>query len=143
MTLEEAIKLVKACEEKMTLLYGAPVFNEWIIIQISGATGTTHYYTGPRPDSFQKSFKADVKDLYGRLVSESFSPGEYEFVRSAIGTAYEAFMVLGNQLFLLCNHTERTMEDIAKNPKWLSAQVPFNELTEKFRRDPVRITQGK
>lgn len=143
MTIDDAITRVKSCAEKMNLLYGSTVFDEWIIVQISGTTGTTLFYDGPRAGTFQKTFSADLKNLYGRLMSESFSPGEFEFCRSAHGTAYEAFMVLGNQVFLLCNHTSRTMEEISQNPKWLSAQVPFNELTEQFRRDPVKITQDK
>jgi hypothetical protein len=31
------------------------------------------------------------------------------------------------------------MQDIRKNPAWLKAQVPFVEMTESFRNDPLRV----
>jgi hypothetical protein len=46
-------------------------------------------------------------------------------------------MALGDGVYLLCNNTQSTMDDIAKNPKWLSAQVPFAELSDKVRSNPV------
>ena len=36
-------------------------------------------------------------------------------------------MVLGVAIYLICNNTQASMEDITKDPKWLNAQVPFAE----------------
>jgi hypothetical protein len=41
-------------------------------------------------------------------------------------------MALGNESYLICNNTSSSMDEIAKNPRWLSAQVPFADLGEKM-----------
>ncbi len=41
-------------------------------------------------------------------------------------------MALGNEAYLICNNTSSSMDEIAKNPRWLSAQVPFADLSEKI-----------
>jgi hypothetical protein len=48
-------------------------------------------------------------------------------------------MVLGSGVFLICNNTRSTMEEIAANPRWLSAQVPFVELSDRIREDPLHV----
>ena len=48
-------------------------------------------------------------------------------------------MVLGRALYLICNNTRETMDAIAKNPRWLGAQVPFAELGDKIRANPLVI----
>jgi hypothetical protein len=37
------------------------------------------------------------------------------------------------------NNTAQSMNEITKNPKWFSAQVPFVDLSEKFRSNPVKL----
>ena len=56
-----------------------------------------------------------------------------------MGTGFESFMVLGSELYLICNHTARTMTEIAAEPKWLNAQIPFAELGSKFQIDPLTL----
>jgi hypothetical protein len=45
--------------------------------------------------------------------------------------ASKAFMALGDDVYLICNNTRSSMAEIARNPRWLSAQVPFADLSEK------------
>jgi len=80
--------------------------------------------------------------LRAELLTENYGAGDFEFARHGIGTGFESFMVLGRALYLICNNTHESMETIAKNPRWLAAQVPFAELGEKFRpiRSPSRAT---
>jgi hypothetical protein len=46
-------------------------------------------------------------------------------------------MVLGEGVFLICNNTVQSMDAITKDPLWIGAQVPFVELSDKFRANPV------
>jgi hypothetical protein len=46
-------------------------------------------------------------------------------------------MVLGEGIYLICNNTVQSMDGIAKDPLWLGAQVPFVELSDKLRDDPL------
>jgi hypothetical protein len=46
-------------------------------------------------------------------------------------------MVVGRGIYLICNNTVQSMDSITKDPLWLGAQVPFVELSEKFRANPL------
>ena len=54
-----------------------------------------------------------------------------------MGTGFESFMVLGKGTYLICNNTVQSMDGIAQDPLWLGAQVPFVDLSDKFRAEPV------
>ena len=49
-------------------------------------------------------------------------------------------MVVGRGLYLICNNTRESMDTIAKNSRWLGAQVPFAELGEKIRANPLEAS---
>jgi hypothetical protein len=65
--------------------------------------------------------------------------GDFEFARHGVGPAFEAFMVLGRGVYLICNNTVQSMDSITKDPLWLAAQVPFVELSEKVRGNPLAL----
>lgn len=71
------------------------------------------------------------------MESDKNEPGLFAFSREADGTNFDAFIVLGNGIFLICNNTTKTMEDITDNSLWLQAQVPFVNLSNKFLLNPV------
>jgi hypothetical protein len=48
-------------------------------------------------------------------------------------------MVLGTAIYLICNNTVESMDTLAKDPKWLNAQVPFAELGDKLGMNPLVI----
>ncbi len=48
-------------------------------------------------------------------------------------------MVLGAAVYLICNNTRDSMDNIAKDPRWLKAQVPFAEFGDKLRNNPVVV----
>jgi len=137
MTIDEVVKHIKACSDQMNDRYGAVVFDEWAVISLAQNKGRILSYIGPRNDDFLKNFAQDLGALRAELLDSKYSTGDFEFARHAVGTGFEGFMVVGNGVFLVCNNTTASMNDIAKNPKWLNAQVPFAELSDKFRSNPV------
>jgi hypothetical protein len=139
MTLEEAIIQIKACAQQMDARYGRTVFDEWAVISLLENKARVLAYIGPRNDDFLKNFVKDLGALRAELLTENYGAGDFEFARHGIGTGFESFMVLGRALYLICNNTRESMETIAKNPRWLAAQVPFAELGEKFRPHPLTI----
>ncbi len=139
MNLEQAAILIKACADKMNDMYGKVVFDEWVILTFAGGKGNLIHYAGPRQDHFQQNFSADVEELQPRLFGNRYSLGDFEFARYGAGTRFEAFMVIGVGLYLICNNTGESMEGISKDTRWLKAQVPFLELTDVFRKDPLVI----
>jgi hypothetical protein len=137
MTLDAAISLIKLTAERMDELYHKPVFDEWAIVTRSGEKTLLLHYSGPRKEQFQKKFFEDTKELRQQYRQGNYNIGDFEFARQARGTKAEAFIRIGETVFLVCNHTTRTMDDIAADPLWLGAQAPFAELCDKFRVDPV------
>jgi len=137
MTLEQASNLIGGCAERMNDLYQKVVFDEWAIVSLVQHKAKILAYLGPRKDDFQKNFAADVQDLRADLLSKRHSIGDFEFARHGVGTRLEAFVMVGEGLYLICNNTAQSMSAIAKDPLWLSAQVPFVELSDRFRADPV------
>jgi hypothetical protein len=137
MTIEEGIKLIEACADQMNDRYGQVVFDEFAIISLAQNKGRVVAYVGPRNETFLKNFTKDLGSLRAALLDPNYNIGDFEFSRHGVGTTFEAFMVLGKGIYLVCNNTVSSMEQIAKNPKWLNAQIPFAELSEKVRANPV------
>ena len=137
MKLEQATKLIKSCAEEMDSRYKKVVFDEWAIISLVDNKGLLLAYIGPRKEGFQKDFLTDAGSLRAGLLARQHGVGDFEFARHGVGLAFESFMVAGEGIYLICNNTVQSMDNIAKDPLWLGAQVPFAELSEGFRADPV------
>jgi hypothetical protein len=140
MTLEDIAIQIKACVQQMDELYGKTVFDEWAIVSLLENKARVLTYRGPRNDDFLKNFAKDLGVLRAELFENKYGTGDFAFSRQATGTGYEAFLVLGMGLYLICNNTRESMDSIAKNPRWLAAQVPFVELSDKVRANPLLIT---
>ena len=139
MTLDEAISHIKSCAKEMDARYGQTVFDEWAVLSLAENKARVLAYIGPRNDDFLKNFAKDLGALRAELLTENYDVGDFEFARHGTGTGFESFMVLGRALYLICNNTRESMDTIAKNPRWLAAQVPFAELGEKFRPHPLAV----
>jgi hypothetical protein len=139
MTLDEAISHIKSCAKEMDARYGLAVFDEWAILSLAENRARVLAYIGPRNDDFLKNFAKDLGALRTELLTERYGVGDFEFARHGTGTGFESFLVLGRALYLICNNTRESMDTIAKNPRWLAAQVPFAELSEKIRANPLIV----
>lgn len=137
MTLEELTKTVKHCAEQMNSRYKKVVFDEWAIVSLAQKKSRILSYIGPRNDEFLKNFANDLGALRAELLNPGRGAGDFEFARHGVGTLIEAFMVLGDGLYLICNNTDNTMDGITRDPRWIDAQVPFVELSDKVRSDPL------
>jgi len=133
MTLEELTKAIKQCSDQMNARYHKTVFDEWAIVSLIHKKSRILNYVGPRNDDFLKNFATDLGSLRAELLDARRGAGDFEFTRHGVGTLFEAFMVLGEGFYLICNNTNSSMAELAKNPRWLDAQVPFVELSDKVR----------
>jgi hypothetical protein len=137
MKLDQAILRIKSTAERMDEIYRKPVFDEWAILNRVGEKTLLLHYAGPRKDQFQRQFFEDTKELRQQYRQGTYEIGDFEFARHGTGTKAEAFIRIGETIFLVVNNTARTMADIAADPLWLGAQAPFAELCDQFRTDPV------
>jgi len=140
MTLEEAKNFIRTCANEMNSRYGRVVFDEWAVVSLAENKARVMVYYGPRNDDFLKNFAKDLGALRAELLGGRYGDGDFEFARHGAGTGFESFMVLGPGAYLICNNTKESMESIAKNPRWLSAQVPFAELSDKMRDNPLMVS---
>lgn len=140
MTLDNVNRLIQSTAQRMNALYGKVVFDEWAVVSLVRQKARVLAYTGPRNDAFLQHFANDLGTLRTQLVDGQYGIGDFEFSRHGTGTSLEAFLVLGDGIYLFCNNTQRTMDEIAKDVRWLNAQVPFAELGDAMRADPVTPT---
>ena len=139
MTLEKATELIESCSEQMDAWYKRTVFDEWAVISLAGRKGRVLAYIGPRRQGFQKNFLTDVGALREGLLNPKYSVGDFDFTRHGVGSAFESFMVVGQGIYLICNNTVQSMDTISQDPQWLAAQVPFVELSDKVRDNPLAV----
>ena len=125
----------------MNARYHKVVFDEWAIVSFKGKKGRLLAYIGPRRAGFQQNFLSDAGPLMEGLLAQNTTPGDFEFARHGIGTGFESFLTLGEHIFLICNNTVQDMDGITKDPLWIGAQVPFADLSDKFRDDPLSPDQ--
>lgn len=137
MTLNEANQLIMSTVDLMNAKYGNTVFDEWAVLSLNEKGGRILGYSGPRREDSQKTLSADLDALREELVNKQFGTGDFEFARHAGGTHFDAFLVLGRGFYLICNNTRASMDGITKDSRWLGAQVPFVELSDKFRANPL------
>jgi hypothetical protein len=140
MTLDRANKLIQECARQMNARYKKVVFDEWAILSLTKDGFRVLSYSGPRANGFQSNLRKDLASLRRGVLSERSGAGDFDFTRHEVGTGFEGWMVLGPRLFLICNNTLDSMDAIAQDPRWLSAQVPFVEMSESFRTDPLTLT---
>jgi len=141
MRLDQANELIKTCAEQMNARYKKVVFDEWATVSLDGRKSRLLAYFGPRRDGFQKNFLSDAGALRQGLLQGDYSAGDFEFARHGVGQLFESFMVLGEGMYLICNNTVQSMDGITRDPLWFGAQVPFVELSEKFRANPVQLAE--
>lgn len=130
--LDEMMQAVRDCAREMDARYGATVFDEWVVVSLQQPQARILNYFGPRNYEFRQNFSRDLGTLRAALLHGEHNPGDFEFARHATGTCFEGFMALGEERYLICNNTRSTMEEIARNPRWLSAQEPFADLSERI-----------
>jgi hypothetical protein len=136
MTIEEAKNWVKQCAEQMNARYKKVVFDEWAIVSVAHKKSRILSYSGPRNDDFLKNFANDLGALRAELLQPR-SVGDFEFARHGVGTMFEAFMVLADGVYLICNNTMNSMDGITGDARWINAQVPFVELSDRVRGNPL------
>ena len=137
MTLDQANQAIKTCADQMNARYQSVVFDEWAVVSLLRQKAQILSYLGPRNDAFLQNFAKDLGGLRAGLLDRNFKTGDFEFNRHGVGTGFEAFMVFAPGVYLICNNTVESMDEITKDPKWLLAQVPFVELSEQFRTNPL------
>lgn len=137
MRIDQAKDQIRSCAEQMNQRFKNIVFDEWAVVAIRAGKLQVLEYAGPRPREFRTQFLRDAGGLRAGLVAGRHQPGYFEFSHTGAGTGFESFMAVGKDTYLIWNNTAKSMDNIAEDPRWLSAQVPFVELVDRFCSDPL------
>lgn len=137
MTPSLAFDKIRTAFVRMDAFYGRTVFDEWAVLGVDGARISVLAYEGPRAQTFAEQLRGDLVQLQRDNERERRDAGAFGFSRGAEGTAIDAYIVLGPNMYLVCNNTKESIADLALDPHWRQAQVPFADLAEVFRHHPV------
>lgn len=137
MTPSLAFDKIRTAFVRMDAFYGRTVFDEWAVLSVDGARVTILAYEGPRTQGFAEQMRKDLVQLQRDNERERRDPGAFGFSRTAEGTAFDAYIVVGPNVYLVCNNTNESVAELALDPQWRRAQVPFADLAEVFRHHPL------
>ena len=137
MNLKKAIGLIEGAVGNMRLYSGRPVFNEWMIVDTSDGEVALLTYFGPRSTASQKRLRADLRSLEEEMQRGGFTHGQFFFNQEAEGTLYDAFIVAGQNKYIIFNNTLMSMKEIGADPFWSKTQIHFVELSERFHGDAL------
>jgi hypothetical protein len=124
----------------MNEVYGRAVFDEWAVVSLLPERSLLLDYAGPRREEFAASFHRDLAALRQSLLKGSHHFGDFDFAREGRGSQFDAFMCIGDGVYLMCNNLYTSMAEITRDERWLLAQKSFVELSESFRSNPVTFT---
>jgi hypothetical protein len=77
--------------------------------------------------------------MRGTFNPAEIQVGDFAFSHEGHGSGFDAYMCIGDHLFVLFNNVEKSTDEITSNPKWKLAQIPFMTLLEHFIANPVKI----
>ncbi|MGF1451439.1 MAG: hypothetical protein ACFB21_05135 [Opitutales bacterium] len=140
MDLPKAIATIDAHLCRLDNAYGRPVFDEWAIVTTDGRI--VLHYKGQREERFALDFADEMRALRAELQAdgaETFSGGEFGFTREGTGTAFDAYICLGPGIFVVCNHTQKSMAELTADPNWVRAQGTFVDLSQVFAVQPLHL----
>lgn len=142
MNLQTAVSRISKSISKLDAAYGRPVFDELAIVGLVGGKLTLHHYKGPNEGGFLAEFADNTMALRKELTEEQTAlGGEFSFTREGEGASMDAFICLGPDTYLFCNHTEKSMHEIKQDRKWIDAQGEFLNLSQFFAVDPVDLDE--
>jgi hypothetical protein len=139
MNLDEAIAAVETHLARMNALGRQVIFDEWALVTVFGGKARILHYSGPRREAMPSTLAEDLRPFARDLVRGEHFIGHFDFSPSSQGRAFDAYVVVGEGCFLICNNTTHTMADIREHPEWRQAQLPFAELSERFSSDPLMV----
>ena len=137
MNLETARELIRTARQRMDELYLKPVFDEWAIAKLAGGRVEILHYEGAREEKFAQQFHRDSAPLFAAMQDKHYAIGDFEFSLDARGSHFDACVRVGEHTYCFCNNTGETVNDIRTDARWLKAQKPFLDFTERFRADPL------
>lgn len=116
---------------------GEPVFDEWALVEKTGAGWKLIEYGGTRKNDFLENFNDDIAALRDTLDPSNTLVGDFAFSHEGYGSGFDAHICAGKNIFVLFNNTAKSTGEITSNPKWTSAQIHFSNLLDAFIADPI------
>lgn len=137
MTKEEAIKQIEHTLEDLNNQIKYTIFNEWILISVTPRSWDILKYSGPRQSEFFSHLSEDLTSVHQKMNDLNPIPGEFDFSYEGYGKAFDAYMCIGEKLYILFNNTLKNADEIKAHINWKKAERKIRNLQQKFMDDPV------
>jgi len=138
MKLDQANKLIQLCAEQMNARYRKVVFDEWAVISLTDNKGRLLSTWVPGRPGSRKTFSPTRANCGARCSLSSLTRGISSLPATEWGPGLNRSWPWGGIIPDLQQYRPihgRYHQD----PLWLSAQVPFVDLSERFRNDPLVV----
>lgn len=139
MNLDAALTRIQKSFAKMNEAYRRAVFDELLVVSRAGGEVKLLNYQGPREATIMDSLMDETVALRESGSHLNTTPGEFDFTRDGVGSDFDAYICLGEDIFLLCNNTEKSMQEVTADSNWLAAQGEFLNASQWFAMDPLVV----
>ena len=139
MHLDHAIQLIKQCTERINSKYGIVVLDEWLIVHM-GQSDRILAHSGPRGEEIVLDFGPDTEAIH-KLLQRNSNLGDFGFTEEGYGTRFDAYTVIGKNLFVLWNRTQGTTTHITQHRKRSPAHNELAAFAEILKKDPVQYSE--
>jgi len=138
MNCSEAVEKVERALSEMTTMLGEAVFDEWVLVKRLPKGWQVLNYAGAREAAFRKEFPADIAAMKATVLDFSKTyVGDSAFSYEGHGSGFDAYMCVGEGIFLFLNNVHKSTTEITQDPKWKQVQVHYATLLESFVSDHV------
>lgn len=145
MDIKNAVALIRLQLGKMNVKYEGVIFEEFSVIEFrSPKPIRLHHFDGVRSvEEMRDEFKRDVSSLEKELLNaQKKEIGFFHFAQDAEGSFYDAFMKAGENMYIIFNNAQHSMNEIKKKGNWIKAQENFVIMSDMFATNPLALTGG-
>lgn len=136
----EAVERIGLALSKMAEVLGEAAFDEWMLVKRLSKGWQVLNYTGEREAAFKKEFTTDIAAMKETVLDFSKTyVGDSDFSYEGHGSGFDAYICVGDGIFLFLNNIQKSTSEITNSPKWKRAQIHYATLLEAFAADKLVI----
>jgi len=134
----EAVERIERALSEMADVLGEAVFDEWTLVKRLSKGWHVLNYVGAREEAFKMEFATDIAAMKETVLDLSKTYiGDSGFSYEGHGSGFDAYICVGDGLFLFLNNVQKSTSEITSSPKWKQAQIHYATLLEAFAADAL------
>jgi hypothetical protein len=139
MNLDEARRQIQGSLVTVDDAFGRTVFDEWMVVALSGLERYVLHYSGPRYEHSPEDFPNDLRPLASELVSHDGRVGNVDFAQDGVGQKFDVLITIGIGLYIILNDTHGSCEELERQPNWAAVRDELVDLGQRFLHEPMTL----